>query len=151
MSLGHRTKNYTSPTYHSWAAMKNRCQSKTSKDYPRWGGKGITVCQEWQKFENFLRDMREKPAQGWSIDRIDNNKGYEPSNCRWATPSQQQANRKVAKLLTHLGRTQTEGAWAKEYGISRGRLRYRLEQGMSMESALMKETLGTGLSSSRLK
>lgn len=82
-----------SPTYSSWAAMRTRCNCPTNKDYPRWGGMGIIVCDRWGLFENFLADMGERPA-GTSIDRIDSRGNYEPSNCRWATPSQQQRNRR---------------------------------------------------------
>ena len=81
-------------TYLSWSSMKDRCLNEKSKDYKRYGGAGITLCQEWAtSFEKFYLDMGEKPA-GCSIDRIDNTKGYFKENCRWATSSEQQRNKR---------------------------------------------------------
>jgi len=81
-------------TYHSWLSMKDRCLNEKSKDYPNYGGAGLTVCKEWAtSFEEFYLDMGEKPA-GCSIDRIDNTQGYWKENCRWATRSDQQRNKK---------------------------------------------------------
>lgn len=81
-------------TYESWASAKNRCTCKTSKDYPKYGGAGITFCNRWaDSFEQFYTDMGDRP-QNTSLDRIDTTKGYEPDNCRWATRSEQQRNKK---------------------------------------------------------
>jgi hypothetical protein len=77
--------------------MIHRCTSAGSKHYPRYGGSGIKVCDEWLNFDSFLLDMGERPA-GTSIDRIDGSKGYFPQNCRWATPCVQASNRKGTKL-----------------------------------------------------
>lgn len=89
--------------YNSYRSMKNRCLCKTDKNYPRWGGKGIKICDRWLEkpdgFKNFFHDMGPRP-DGTSLDRIDNNKGYYPDNCRWATPWEQMAN--TSKLI---GRT----------------------------------------------
>ena len=77
-------------TYSSWISIKDRCTNPESKDFARYGGKGITVCDQWlNSFEQFYKDMGEKP-NGTSIDRINNDQGYSPKNCRWATHSQQQ-------------------------------------------------------------
>lgn len=81
------------PTYHTWKRMRQRCSNRSNKKYYRYGGRGITVCKRWNKYENFLEDMGERPGDDLSLDRIDNDGNYEPSNCRWATQKVQQNNR----------------------------------------------------------
>jgi hypothetical protein len=81
--------------YSIWKAMKRRCYNKNVKDYPNYGGRGIIVCDRWlNSFENFISDMGKKPSAEYSIDRIDVNGNYEPSNCRWATPKEQRLNQR---------------------------------------------------------
>ena len=75
-----------------------RCTSPTHPRYADWGGRGITVCERWLKFENFLADMGEKPARGMSLERLDNDKGYGPGNCEWVTPVIQGRNKRNTKL-----------------------------------------------------
>ncbi len=81
------------PTYFSWQAMIGRCTNPKHIAYPWYGARGITVCKRWRTFANFLADMGERP-KGTTLDRKDNEKGYEPGNCRWATRIQQDANRR---------------------------------------------------------
>jgi hypothetical protein len=84
-----------SDTYRSWHGMRQRCSDPKQENYKYYGGRGITVCDRWQSFENFLADMGERP-EGTSIDRYPDNDGnYEPGNCRWATRSQQQHNKRT--------------------------------------------------------
>lgn len=87
------SKSYT---YQSWTAMKRRCYDKNFEKYPRYGGRGIKVCDRWHKFENFLADMGERP-EGKTIDRQDSNGNYDKKNCKWAT-AKEQSNNKTNKV-----------------------------------------------------
>ncbi len=79
-------------TYQSWSDMRKRCNNPKSRDFAMYGGRGISVCERWNDYSKFLDDMGERPV-GKTIDRIDNNKGYEPSNCQWSDKYQQALNR----------------------------------------------------------
>ena len=81
------------PTWKSWVSMRERCRNPNAPKFAHYGGRGITVCQQWEDFQVFLKDMGERPA-GTSLDRIDVNGMYAPSNCRWATHKEQRHNRR---------------------------------------------------------
>lgn len=97
---GERASSYkhgwsATPTWKSWKSMQERCYDPRNASYERYGAAGITVCQRWRDdFLNFLADMGARPDKSWSLDRIDGTGNYEPSNCRWATKAQQDANRR---------------------------------------------------------
>ena len=82
------------PEYNAWAGMMARCYRISSPDYPHWGGRGVDVCKRWHDATAFLLDMGKKPEGDYSLDRIDNSKGYSNDNCRWASRSQQNKNRR---------------------------------------------------------
>jgi hypothetical protein len=84
--------------YKTWAAMLGRCRNPKHQAYKNYGGRGITVCDRWLTFENFLADMGRRPSKELSIDRINNDGNYEPGNCRWATRKEQIANQRKPKL-----------------------------------------------------
>jgi len=95
---GHAANKMKTPTYSTWGALKSRCNNPNDKRYDYYGGRGITVCKRWlRSFENFLEDMGERPKDS-TIDRIENDGGYEPDNCRWATREKQIRNSRQAKL-----------------------------------------------------
>lgn len=115
--------------------MKVRCSNPKSQAYVRYGARGITVCERWHSFENFYADMGERP-EGMTLDREDNNKGYEPGNCRWATRREQTRNRNITISLSFNGRTQPLAAWAEELGLSYYLLLSRYKAGWSIERLL---------------
>lgn len=87
------------PEYNAWLNMKMRCTNPSHPSYSRYGGRGITVCQRWlNSFDDFLSDVGHRPSPELSLDRVDNDKGYEPDNVRWSTITTQQRNSRVAKL-----------------------------------------------------
>jgi len=90
---------YKLPEYVIWSQMIQRCHNPNNRNYPRYGGRGISVCEAWRRdFKAFYADVGPRPAADLSIDRIDNNGNYEPGNCRWATRSEQNSNQRLAEL-----------------------------------------------------
>ncbi len=126
--------------YRIYKKMKRRCYIKTEAYYFNYGGRGITVCDEWlgdKGFENFYNwAMNNGYTEKLSIDRIDNDMGYNPSNCRWATEKEQANNRRTNSYLTHNGETKTIAEWSDLTGISTGVLYYRKKHGWSDEKCL---------------
>lgn len=96
------------PLYSTWHTMRNRCSNPNNKDFAYYGGRGVRVCDRWQVFANFVEDMGPKPSRLYSIDRIDSSGNYEPGNCRWATPQQQQLNRRIPNGKDHFAAKLTE-------------------------------------------
>jgi hypothetical protein len=121
-----------SRTYKSWDTMKQRCTNPNSPDYPKYGALGITVCQRWlNSFDAFYVDMGDRP-KGHTLDRYPNKSGnYEPTNCRWATPAQQQRNVKSNHYLTVGGKTKLLVDWAREFNMPVDLLRKRTKLGVT--------------------
>jgi len=125
-----------SPEWTCWESMLRRCSDPRVKFYRRYGGRGIKVCDRWRDFANFFADMGPRPSPKHSIERNDTNGNYEPGNCRWATPIEQQNNRSDNVLLTHNGRTMTLTQWAREVGMAENTLRARIRNGWPTGAAL---------------
>lgn len=123
-------------TYARWKGMMQRCSDEKHPSFKRYGAKGIGVCAKWSSFSEFLADMGECPSKEMTLDRIDNNIGYQPGNCRWATKSEQSLNRSMTVLLTHNGITKSVSEWAVDIGMPANSLHHRLYLGWSAEQAL---------------
>ena len=133
-------------TYKCWSSMRERCACPTHHAYPNYGGRGITVCDRWSGrdgFKNFLSDMGPRPP-GMSLDRIDNERGYAPENCRWATRPEQQNNRRTNRHVAAFGQTFTLAQWAERTGIAYYVIRLRIDRGWEPERAV-----GTAVSQRR--
>lgn len=124
--------------FGAWRDLKQRCYNPKNEAYPNYGGRGITVCDRWlESFENFLADMGERP-EGKSIDRIDNDKGYEPSNCRWATRVEQANNTRRNTYIEVDGLILLKKGWAEKMGISIYTINKRLDRGWPPHLAVTK-------------
>ena len=140
--LAARTTHNKSKTrlYRIWAKMKARCTYPGDRAYNEYGGRGITVCDEWLSFE---------PFESWSVcngysseltlDRVNNDLGYSPDNCRWATPKQQANNTRKNRVIEYNGISRTLAEWANVTGIRSATIAHRLNVGWSVEDALRKE------------
>lgn len=132
--------------FNVWIAMRNRCYQKNTKYYINYGGRGVTMCPEWKDdFNNFEKWALANGYQdGLSIDRIDVNGNYEPSNCRWATLKQQANNTRRNHYLTFEGKTQSLQMWADETGISYSAIKTRVAKGWSAKDTLTVPNLQRG-------
>ncbi len=124
------------PIYKVWSAMIARCTSEASPSYHNYGGRGISVCERWLHFENFVADMGHRPSEKHSIERIDNNGNYEPTNCRWATKKEQCNNTRRNIVLVFNGEAKTLTQWSEVLGIRYDTIRGRLRRGATVERAL---------------
>jgi hypothetical protein len=124
-----------SPTYYSWFTMIQRCTNPAHKQWKNYGGRGVAVCERWHSLAAFVQDMGERPA-GTTLDRINGALGYEPGNCRWATPLEQQRNKSTTRFLTVRGETLALTAWAERTGLGESTIRERLRRGWSPEDAV---------------
>jgi hypothetical protein len=123
------------PESSVWRGMLHRCRDSTLAGY---GGRGITVCEEWRSFETFYKDMGPRPSPQHSIDRINNDGPYCKDNCRWATKKEQGNNRRCSVLLTHNGETKTVAEWSAITGLNANTLYSRVDRGWSDSDILTK-------------
>lgn len=129
-----------SRAYRVWDAMHQRCRNDNCTSYADYGGRGIKICERWNKFENFLADMGH-PPDGHTIDRENNNGNYEPNNCRWATPREQALNRRSCRIVNYNGRKMplSEAVQLSETGVPYKIVRQRMaKNGWPLEKALFK-------------
>jgi hypothetical protein len=150
---GHTRKGNIHPIYRTWYEMRSRCQVKSHRAYTRYGGRGIYVCERWDRdFTAFIGDIGEKSSASLSIDRINNAGGYTcgkhdlcddcreknaPANCKWADDFEQNNNKRTNKVFEHDGRSLTLAQWERETGIDRRTIRSRVvEHGWSIARAL---------------
>jgi hypothetical protein len=123
--------------HNTWNRMRVRCNNKSSPDYPRYGGRGIKVCVQWEdSFKQFYKDMGDPPSAEHSLERIDNNKGYYKENCRWATKIEQARNRRTSKVFSHNGKEMCLKEWAVFFKIPYHVLFRRIKQGWSFDAAI---------------
>ncbi len=135
---GHHPRGRRTKVYRAWDAMIQRCSNPKNKKYPYYGGRGITVCDRWASFKNFLHDMG-SPEDGLSIDRINNNNGYSPENCRWASCLEQQNNMRSNVRVQYMGETLTLAQLSRKVQIPYTTLRKRIcVRKLSVEMATSK-------------
>ena len=126
-----------SKEYASWSSMKSRCQNENNPSYCRYGGRGISVSKEWsESFSVFHKDMGECP-NGYSLERKDNNKGYNKNNCKWASSKDQALNRRSSLIINYRGESKPLKTWCEELKLNYGKVYMRLTKlKWSVERAL---------------
>ena len=148
--LSHKTHGLSNTKlYACWHSMIERCFNPNSKAYRNYGGRGISVCDEWTGKDGFMSfylwSISNGYSVGLSIDRIDNDKEYSPNNCRWATRTEQQNNKRTNKRITYNGETHTYAEWERILGLRRGLIKTRMSKGnLTPEEALTKPVLMRG-------
>ena len=128
--------NRQTPEFRVWCGMIARCDYPNATGYQMYGGRGITVAEEWRDFDRFFADMGARPGPDYDIDRIDNNKGYAPGNCRWASRRENCRNTRRNHRVTFRGKTMSVVEWSEETGLDASAIRYRLKIGWAVEDAL---------------
>lgn len=124
-----------SPTHISWTNMRQRCTNPANPSWPNYGGRGIRICQRWSTFENFYTDMGDRPP-GMTLERINNDGNYEPSNCRWASRPEQSVNKQDTIRIHYDGRSQSLSEWCKELNINYWTAHARIRRGHSPLEAI---------------
>ncbi len=143
---GYTSKRSKRSEYSSWVSARRRCNDPTYRQYKDYGGRGIQFSTRWLKFENFIKDMGDKPSLLHSLERRDNNGNYEASNCRWATKKEQGNNRRTNHFIEFSGKRMTVQQWAEFLGVKDGLLRGRLHLGWPIYRVLT-TTISTRLRS----
>jgi hypothetical protein len=126
------------PEYRVWNNLKNRCTNPNIPGYENYGGRGISFCEAWNDFANFIKDMGKRPSSLHSLDRIDNDGDYCKENCRWATKEEQVRNRRSNIIVEYLGEKRILKDLALEVGLNYQLIQRRLNKGLSLEEAINK-------------
>ena len=138
------------PEYRAWSNMIQRCHVKSNPGYKNYGGRGIFVCDEWRGdgrgwgFQAFYCHIGPRPSKKHSIDRIDNNRGYEPGNVRWTTQLIQHSNTRKNRYLTHNGETLHLREWARRTGLTHTTIAARIRRGLSIADVLLSDGMNRG-------
>lgn len=125
------------PEYVAWHNMIKRCNNPNVQCYYNYGGRGIKVCKRWMKFENFIKDMGLRPSSAHSLERVNNNGNYKPSNCKWATRSHQNNNTRLTRMITAKGVTMSVTGWSVKMGLSRDCIWGRICRGWADEPSVL--------------
>lgn len=133
---GEGSNGKETPEYRAWCQMRQRCLNSNHKQYADYGGRGLAVCSRWDRYEAFLEDMGRRPSPKLSLDRIDNNKGYSPENCRWANQRTQNRNTRNNRYLTIGAETKTLAEWLEHTGTPRKTFYNRVNTGRTPAEAL---------------
>lgn len=135
---GHTTteKKAQASEYHAWSSMKSRCTNPNTHSYKRYGARGIKVCERWMDFASFYADMGPKPSTKHSLERLNTDGDYEPSNCVWADAFQQASTRTNVRAISAFGKVLTAAAWSRETGIDASVIRNRIDSGWPAYAAV---------------
>jgi hypothetical protein len=125
------------PEHTIWLSMHQRCYDSHVQSFPRYGGRGITVCERWHDFQNFIADMGTRPTKNHSLERRNNDLGYSPENCRWATRIEQARNTRTNHFITIRDRTACVAEWLEIVGMKKTTFYARMHKGWNAEEALM--------------
>lgn len=136
--IGIKHGMHGTPEYWAWNNMRMRCSNPNHPQWNAYGGRGIRVCDSWKEFRAFYASMGPRPSEYHSIERIENDGNYEPSNCCWATRIEQAHNNRRNVFLTHNGRTMCMSEWARTIGVERGIIGGRVRAGWSAFDTLTK-------------
>lgn len=127
---------YGTPEYSAWSSMKKRCFNYADKNYQNYGGRGIKVCDRWLKFENFIADMGKRPSPEHSLERVNNDGNYEPSNCKWATRTEQGRNRRTCTMVELGGFTKSIAEWCDIFDADYEVVIQRMKRGKTLLESL---------------
>jgi hypothetical protein len=127
------------PEYNTWCEIIRRTENENCEAFKNYGGRGIAMCSAWRSsYAEFLKDVGMKPSPKHSIERIDNNKGYEPGNCKWATINEQCRNKRNNINVTHDGNTMCIADWERFLGVKKNWFMNRYKKGWSVQDAIKK-------------